>query len=188
MVEQPSRTLQDLIRHVGQYPEEAFLFIREGLSYAADRIHGPETPAHRHLQQYLATYDLDWPDLAARYHAGQLPESVANAVRAAGGCDKLNRHVSGRELCWALRDLALQRWGLMARAVFDTWNVRRTGDFGRIVFAFIDFDMMRKQPDDRLEDFENVFDFDDVLNGALPEPTDSDDRSDLDLTDEDLDE
>jgi hypothetical protein len=48
--------------------------------------------------------------------------------------------------------------------------------------------MMRKQPDDRLEDFENVFDFDDVLNGALPEPTDSDDRSDLDLTDEDLDE
>lgn len=187
MVEQPSRMLQDLIRHVGRYPEEAFLFIREGLGYAAERVHGPETPAHRHLQQYLAACDLDWPDLIARYHTGELPDAVAEAIQAAGGCDKLNRHVSGRELCWALRDLAIDRWGLMAHAVLDTWNVRQTRDFGRIVFAFIDFDMMRKQPEDCLEDFEDVYNFNDVFNGVLPEPDRSNEYNESDLTDEDSD-
>jgi uncharacterized repeat protein (TIGR04138 family) len=169
MVEQPFRTLQDLVQHVGRYPEDAFLFIREGLSFAAERVHGPETAAHRHLQQYLAAFDLDWPELVAKYHAGEVPESVAEAITVAGGCDKLNRHVSGRELCWALRDFAIDRWGLMARAVFEAWNIQDTKDFGRIVFGFIDFDLMRKQADDRLEDFDDVFSFEEVFNGVLHE-------------------
>jgi len=164
VVDQPAKSLHDLVRHVGRYPEQAYHFVREGLSFAADQIHGPETDAHRRLHHFLLTRELDWNDLVAMYHAGELPKPVMAAIDAAGGCDKLNRHVSGRELCWALREYALQRWGIMARVVLESWNVRQTADLGRIVFGFIDFDMMRKQPEDTIEDFQDVFTFDDAFD------------------------
>jgi uncharacterized repeat protein (TIGR04138 family) len=69
------------------------------------------------------------------------------------------QHVSGRQLCYGLRDFAIRRYGLLAKPVLYHWNVRRTGDFGRIVFAMIDSGMMRKTPQDCIEDFDNVFDF-----------------------------
>ncbi len=186
MVEQPPKTLEDLVRQVGRYPEEAYLFIREGLSYAAERVHGPESPAHRLLQQFLITHDWDWPDLTAKFLTKELPEVVAAAIEAVGGCEKLNRHVSGRELCWALRDYALERWGLMARAVLDAWNIRATNDFGRIVFGFIDFDMMRKQPEDRIEDFDNVYNFDEVFDHVFRSAALADRAADPESPDEDL--
>src|SRR3954469_23361671 len=55
-----------------------------------------------------------------------------------------NRHVNGRALCEGLRDFALQRWGLMAGTVLKRWNLKRTMDFGRIVFALIDGGLMQK--------------------------------------------
>ena len=164
MVDQPGRTLEDLVKHMDRYAEEAFFFVREGLSFAADQLHGEESEEHRILQHFLVQQNIDWNDLIAQYHNGQLSETVMEAIEAAGGCEKLNRHVSGRELCWSLRDYALKRWGLMARVVLEAWNVRTTTDFGRIVFGFIDFDMMRKQEDDSLADFEGVYTFDDAFN------------------------
>ena len=163
MVDQPARTLQDLVKHVGRYPEDAFLFVREGLSFASERVHGEETDAHRQLQRYLLEQDLDWADLAALYHTGQLPAPLVEAVDEAGGIEKLNRHVSGRDLCWALRDFALQRWGLLAPVVLESWNIRRTRDFGQIVFGFIDFDLMRKQDGDSIDDFEEVYTFEEAF-------------------------
>ena len=159
MIEEPDKTLQDLVAHVGRYPEEAFVFIREGLSYASNEIHGKETDTHRALQGYLAKHDLDWNDLVGQYHTGELPEPVREAIDSIGGCDNLNRHVSGRELCWALRDYALKRWGILARVVLESWNVKNTHDFGRIVFGFIDLDLMRKQEDDHPDDFKDVYTF-----------------------------
>lgn len=167
MVEDPGTTLRDIVHHVGRYPEEAFLFVREGLSFAAERVHGPETEAHRLLQGFLLDNELDWDDLITRYDAGSLPEPILEAIATLGGCDKLNRHVGGREFCWALRDYAIHRWGILARTVLESWRIRTTTDFGRIVFGFIDFDLMRKQADDRLEDFENVYDFDEAFNGPF---------------------
>ncbi|MCO6438304.1 MAG: hypothetical protein J5J06_14510 [Phycisphaerae bacterium] len=167
MVEHQSNTLRDLVRHVGRYPEEAYHFVREGLGFAAERTHGEETEAHRLLQHYLVVHQLDWNDLIAQYHAGQLPEGVVGAIDAAGGCEKLNRHVSGRELCWGLRDFAVLRWGMMARSVLESWNIRGTKDFGRIVFGFIEFDMMQKQDCDRIEDFDSVFEFGEAFDQAI---------------------
>ena len=164
MVNEPSRTLRDLVDHVGRYPEDAFLFVREGLSHTADQIHGPETEAHRQLHQYLLRNDLDWSDVIAQYHAGELPDTVVDTIDAAGGCDRLDRHVNGRELCWGLRDYAAKRWGMMARVVLESWNVRCTKDFGRIVFGFIDLDMMRRQSDDSREDFNEVYKFTEALD------------------------
>lgn len=159
MVDDSAKLLKDLVQHVGRFSDEAFLFVREGLSQAAEKSHGPESEAHRRLYRYLAMNELDWDELIGKYHRGELAPAVVEDIDAAGGCENLNRHVSGRELCWGLRDFAIQRWGLMARVVLESWKVKSTIDFGRIVFGFIDFNIMQKQPADRLEDFENVFSF-----------------------------
>jgi len=72
---------------------------------------------------------------------------------------ELNRHVNGRDLCWGLKDVALMQWGLMARTVLAKWNITTTMDFGKIVFALVEHDMLKKTDDDTVEDFRNVFDF-----------------------------
>ena len=72
---------------------------------------------------------------------------------------KASRHVSGRDLCDGLREYALAKWGLMARTVLSRWNIRKTYDFGRIVFAMVDNGLMQKTDDDSIDDFRDVFDF-----------------------------
>lgn len=71
-----------------------------------------------------------------------------------------SRHVSGQELCLGLRDYALQRYGRLAKSVLGRWGIRRTEDFGNIVFAMIEAGLMRQSEDDVLTDFAGVFDFD----------------------------
>jgi uncharacterized repeat protein (TIGR04138 family) len=167
--------LEDLVAKVGRYPVEAFLFVRDGLNHAVERIHGEESRAHRFLARYCAQHDLDWSELIARYHAHELNESLVQAIDAAGGSDKLNRHVGGREMCWGLRDLAIERWGLMARVVLESWSIRATADFGQIVFAFIEHEMMQKQEGDSIQDFEEVYDFKEVFSRTFQLESRSDD-------------
>jgi uncharacterized repeat protein (TIGR04138 family) len=69
------------------------------------------------------------------------------------------RHVTGQELSWACRDLALERFGLVARTVLDCWGVRETADFGRIVYALVDIELLSTQEGDRETDFHQVYDF-----------------------------
>lgn len=73
------------------------------------------------------------------------------------------RHVSGRQLCLALRDLSLQTWGPLAHTVLRNWSIRRTRDFGEMVFFLIRLELMGAQPSDRVEDFDNVYDFDEAF-------------------------
>lgn len=74
------------------------------------------------------------------------------------------RHVTGQELCVGLRELALQRWGRLARVVLNRWNVRRTRDFGEMVYFLIEQGMMGKRDSDHIEDFDAVYDFDQALD------------------------
>lgn len=74
------------------------------------------------------------------------------------------RHVTGQELCIGLRDFALDQYGFLARTVLDRWQVRRTEDFGRIVFALVDAGLMRKTDEDSLADFQGVFEFDEAFS------------------------
>ena len=69
------------------------------------------------------------------------------------------RHVTGAELCWACRDLALERFGLLAHSVLEHWRVTRTADFGRIVYALVAIGLLSVQPGDREEDFLDVYEF-----------------------------
>jgi uncharacterized repeat protein (TIGR04138 family) len=81
--------------------------------------------------------------------------------------DEEQRHVTGQQLCEAIRRYAVQQFGLMAKSVFNEWGVRSTGDFGEIVFNLIDIGQMKKTETDRREDFNDVFDFNDGLQDAF---------------------
>lgn len=70
------------------------------------------------------------------------------------------RHISGRELAEGVRDLAIERFGPMARTVLEHWGVRATADVGELVFALVDCGILIKQDEDLPEDFRDVFDFD----------------------------
>jgi uncharacterized repeat protein (TIGR04138 family) len=72
---------------------------------------------------------------------------------------RANRHVSGQDLCEGLREFALLKWGMMARTVLRYWNINSTMDFGRIVFAMIDFELMQRTEHDTIDDFRDVYDF-----------------------------
>lgn len=75
------------------------------------------------------------------------------------GESKKPRHITGAELAEGLRELAIERWGMLARTVLQRWGVVSTMDFGRIVYALIDAEMMAKCDEDSLEDFRGVYDF-----------------------------
>lgn len=78
------------------------------------------------------------------------------------------RHITGRELAEGVRDLAIERFGPMARTVLDHWGIHATADVGHIVFALVEAGILIKQDEDSLRDFEHVFDFDEAFGGAYP--------------------
>ena len=43
--------------------------------------------------------------------------------------------------------------------MFEEWNIKRTRDFGEIVFNLVNNRLLRKTPDDAIEDFDEVYDF-----------------------------
>ena len=69
------------------------------------------------------------------------------------------RHITGAELLEGIRDYALEQFGRMARTVLNYWGIKKTDDFGKIVFALVEVGILRKQPEDKIEDFQNVYDF-----------------------------
>jgi len=69
------------------------------------------------------------------------------------------RHVDGKELLDGVRRYAVNRFGPMSRLVFEHWGVRRTEDFGRIVFHLVEHGVLSKTETDSIDDFVDVFDF-----------------------------
>jgi uncharacterized repeat protein (TIGR04138 family) len=92
-----------------------------------------------------------------------LSHTVEEVHRDIDPLSDTSRHVSGQQLCLGLRDYAIERYGMLAPTVLGTWNIRRTDDFGRIVFAMIEHGMMSKTPQDSLDDFRCVYDFDEAF-------------------------
>lgn len=76
----------------------------------------------------------------------------------------VRRHVTGAELAGACRDLALERFGLLARPVLEHWGITRTEDFGRVVFTLVEVGLLVTQPGDREEDFAGVYDFQEAFS------------------------
>jgi uncharacterized repeat protein (TIGR04138 family) len=118
------------------FPEAAFQFVREGLSHTVLAVHGDG------------------------------PGAPGCPVPASMDPSDESRHVGGQQLCLGLRELAIERYGLLAGAVLRKWGIRATDDFGAMVYAMIERGEMRKGRNDRFEDFEAVYDFDEAF-GAV---------------------
>ena len=98
------------------------------------------------------------PEAYAFLHDG-LTKAVRDTYGEPAAESSRQRHVSGRQLCQALRDLAVERWGMLARTVLGQWNIRGTIDFGNMVYLLVEHGFMRKTDEDSLEDFRDVYCF-----------------------------
>lgn len=78
------------------------------------------------------------------------------------------RHISGRELAYGCRDLAIERFGVLARLVLEHWGIRSSADFGDVVFTLVELDLLLSQPDDRRDEFVDAFDFDEAFERGYP--------------------
>jgi len=101
---------------------------------------------------------------------GFLHNGLERAVRDAHG-EELpepgNRHVTGRQMCMGLRDLAIDRWGMLAPTVLARWNIHSTFDFGQMVYLLIEHDFMFRTDEDSIEDFRDVYEFQDAFDVAM---------------------
>ncbi len=149
----PSHSLARKIRRDDRYSLEAYNFVLEAMEFARKELGmGREAPSEV-LQDETLPEDVFQED-------DTLQETLsAELARKTQG----QKHVTGQQLCEAARILALRQFGHMAHCVFRNWGINCTGDIGEIVFNMIKLNVMLKTPDDRREDFDDVFD----LSGGL---------------------
>ncbi|MGD9647527.1 MAG: Minf_1886 family protein [Pirellulales bacterium] len=155
MSSDPARRFADLLTRDKRYKLEAYVFVGEALDYAqkvlglgTSRSAPPENPKQAGP-------------------AGEGSKSRGGREPKASEESGVERHVTGQQLCEAIRVYALEQYGLMAKCVLNSWGVHCTGDFGEIVFNLIGIEQMRKTDEDRREDFDDVFDFDEGLSGSF---------------------
>lgn len=110
-----------------------------------EQIRHREPRFHEHAYMFVLA--------ALEFAQGRLPE---------------RRHVSGQELARAVRDLALEKFGLMARLVLEHWGVRSTADVGDVVFTMVDLGLLMSQPNDSRLDFAEVYHFEQAFDAAYP--------------------
>lgn len=133
----PTHPLAKLLQNDKRYKFEAYAFVFEALSYAQEKMgFGQERPT-----------DEEESDPHPKSKEGR----------------KTERHMTGQQLCEAIRQYSLEQFGLMAKAVLNSWGVHNTGDIGNIVFNLIEIGQMRKTKQDSRADFDNVFDFETAL-------------------------
>jgi uncharacterized repeat protein (TIGR04138 family) len=134
----PHHPIAKLLKDDRRYKIDAYAFVFEALNYA-------------HTQLGLGVDKPGEPEEESEEIAGKETE----------------RHLTGQQLCEAIRQYALEQYGYMAQCVLTSWGVKSTSDFGEIVFNLIGIGQMRKTPDDRREDFDNVFDFETGLRQSF---------------------
>lgn len=143
-----------LLRDDRRYPSGAYVFVFETLEYAQNVLKlGIESETEPLSPGMVADRDFsenetESPDEAA--DEGEVRQS----------------HVTGQDLCRAAICYALDQYGLLARTVLAFLGIRSTGDIGNIVYNLMSIALMRKTPQDRREDFDDVFDFDTVFDQA----------------------
>src|SRR2546423_15523161 len=102
----PSHPLSKLLKNDKRYKFDAYVFVFESLNYAHEQLgFGQEHPPE---------------------------EEEEKVTPKRGGGKKAERHLTGQQLCEAIRQYALEQYGLMAKAVLASWGVRSTGDIGNI--------------------------------------------------------
>lgn len=158
----PSDSIAELLRRDARYRFDAYVFVFESLRYAQE-ILGLGTEQRS---------DAVGAEAAAEGAASPKDPKDPKDLGAAES-EEPERHLTGQELCEAIRLYALEQYGYMAKSVLNYWGVKCTDDFGEMVFNLINIGQMKKTPQDRREDFHDVFDFDAGLKNnfdiTLPE-------------------
>lgn len=81
------------------------------------------------------------------------------------------RQITGAELAEGLRRHALAQYGPLAMTVLAHWRIQSTRDFGEIVFALLSAGLLGKTENDKIEDFDNLFDFETAFRAPFrPKP------------------
>ncbi|GIW86199.1 MAG: hypothetical protein KatS3mg108_0523 [Isosphaeraceae bacterium] len=101
-----------------------------------------------------------------------LDRAARSAARSRRGRTSRPRHVTGRQLCLAARDLMRERYGLLALYLLRLWGVGSTSDLGEIVYALIASGDLTKTERDSRADFDNVFDFNEAFGTDYRFPND----------------
>jgi len=73
------------------------------------------------------------------------------------------RHVTGPELLDGARRYAIKEFGPMVMTVFDSWGIHSCEDIGNMVFNLIGAGVFGKTEKDSIEDFKNVYDFEEAF-------------------------
>ena len=149
-----------LLASAGPYPIEAFAFVRDGLSHTVEQVHRIDDHTGEPLEPPASADEPQGAGAEATPASGDPADHSGTMI---GSMASDSRHVTGQQLCMGLRDYAIKRYGMMAPAVLRSWNLRRTDDFGRIVFAMIEHGLMSKTADDSLDDFRAVYDFEEAF-------------------------
>ena len=105
--------------------------------------------------QALAAKDPRYPVEA--YHL--LREGLDFTVKALRKEGEGPRHVSGKELLDGLRDYVLNEFGPLSLTVLNAWGIRRTADFGELVFNLVEAGKLSRTEQDSRADFADGYDF-----------------------------
>jgi len=77
---------------------------------------------------------------------------------------KKHKHVSGDQMLEGVRELLINKYGPMTLSVLRHWGIKKTEDFGNIVFNLVENKVLSKTEEDNIEKFKNAYDFEDVFN------------------------
>ena len=93
---------------------------------------------------------------------GSCQDPDTHLTKFQGG--QIEKHLTGQQLCEAIRKYALNQFGFMAQVVLASWGIDETRCFGDIVYNMISIGIMKKSSHDRRSHFDNVYNFDEVFN------------------------
>ena len=129
-----SERILQLFEEDTRYKPDAYEFVRVALSYAQNVLEmGTPTPTD--------------------------PEKTQSEPEQ----PQIEPHLTGQQLCEAIRQYALEQYGYMAKIVLNSWGLYATSDFGEIVYNLIRISEMKKSKTDRRQDFDNVYDFNEAF-------------------------
>lgn len=74
------------------------------------------------------------------------------------------KHVSGVELLEGIKELLMHKFGPLTLLVLNHWGIRKTEDFGNIVFNLVDNKVLSKDSEDNIDSFQNGYDFNEVFD------------------------
>jgi uncharacterized repeat protein (TIGR04138 family) len=117
----------------------------------------------------IATRSCRTSSAATRGSAWRRTRSSSRRSTSRSSAARRARSTSQRAAARGFRDLAIETFGLLARAVLSEWGITRTGDVGTIVFHMIEEDLLQKTADDCRDDFQDVFDFEEALESGFRE-------------------